>query len=118
MTSERNYPSSKIYDKSATIASGQTLSEAIDTQGTQLTGLFIPSTFDGTTLYIQAATDIDGTYGRIQVSGSDFALTVSAGKPVAIENLAVTAGFQFIKLEAATAQTTTDTVITLALRPV
>ncbi len=118
MTSEKYYPSAKSYDLTATISSGQTVSEALNLCGKELCGVFIPSTFDGGTLYIQAATDIGGTYARIQSGGADYALSVTAGKPVVIENLAVTAGFQFIKLEAATAQSGSDTVLTLVLRPV
>ncbi|MES2984055.1 MAG: hypothetical protein V4735_02580 [Pseudomonadota bacterium] len=106
-----------VYALNATIPSGATLSNAIDLSGTQLAGMFIPASFDGTLIYLQAAPSLDGTYSRVQADGTDVAITVTAGKAVAISNLAVIVGWQFIKLETLAAQATTDTVITLATRP-
>lgn len=117
MTSERFYQSTKYYDLTATIASGQTESAAIDLHGTELMGMFIPSTFDGTTLTLQAAPALDGTYVAVQDGfGSDVSFTVAASKYIAISNLTATAGLRFIKLVAGTSQSTTDTVITLSVR--
>jgi hypothetical protein len=119
MTSEKLYQSSKIYDLTATISSGQTTSAAIDLSGVELAGLFIPSTFDGSAVGIQAASAVDGTYLTVQDgAGADFSVPVTAGKYVPISTLAVTAGLRFIKLVAGTAQSGGDTVITLALRPI
>lgn len=117
MASTNQFQSPQCYNKSATIVSGSTLSEAIDLSGTQMTGIFVPSTFDGTIVYVQAAPEMAGTYARVVADGADVAITVTAGKPVAISNLALIAGWQYIKLETATAQATTDTVFTLATRP-
>ncbi len=119
MTNEKFYPSNKYYDLTATIASGQTESAALDLNGLELVGFFIPSTFDGTTLSLSTAPAADGIYVAVQDGdGSDFSLTVAASKYVAVSSLGVTAGLQYVKLVAGTTQSTTDTVITLALRPV
>jgi hypothetical protein len=85
-------------------------------QGMNLTGLFVPPTFDGTKLFIQTAPSFSGTYARIQANGEDLAVLAPVGKPVAITNLAAISGWQYIKLEADTAQLATSSVIVLALR--
>jgi hypothetical protein len=118
MPSSSNFQPNDSYDLSATIASGQTASDVIDLGGTDLCGLFIPSTFDGTTLTLQASQTASGTFVTVQSGGSDYTLTTAASKYTPIENLAVVAGLRFIKLVAGTAQSTTDTVIGLAARAI
>lgn len=117
MTQKAFHPSSRNYDNSLTIADGQTLSGAFNLEGMELAGLFIPAGFEGTQLYIQAATAEDGSFGRIKADGNDFVLSVAAGQPVSLTNLAILAAWQFIKLEAATSQTG-NAIIPLALRVV
>jgi hypothetical protein len=112
-------PLAAYEDVTVTIASSTTVSNAIDLHGASLVGFFLPSTFDGSTISLQAASSLNGTYVAVQDgAGSDYTLTVAASRYIPIPNLAVTAGLRFIKLVTGTAQTTTDTVITLALRPV
>lgn len=112
------YSPNDTYNLTATIASGQTESGEIDLGGADLCGLFIPSNFDGTTLTIKAASAPGGTFVAVQAAGADYTLTTTASKYCPIENLAVVAGLRFIKLVAGTSQSTTDTVITIAARPV
>ncbi len=117
MTSEINYSSDKFYDLTATIANGQTDSGVIDLSGLELVGLFIPSNFSATSLTFQAATSAGGTFVGVQDGyGSAYSLSVAASKYVPIHNFNVIAGLRFLKLTAASAQTPTDAVITLALR--
>lgn len=119
MTSAQHYQSDKFYDLSATIANGQTVSDAIDLGGLELVGFFLPSTFDGTSLSLQASTHIDGTYVAVENgSGSAYSITTAASKYAPIADLAVIAGLRFIKLVAGASQSTSDTVITLAVRAV
>ncbi len=119
MTSERYYASSKFYDLTATIAVGQTKSAIINLNGLELVGMFIPANFDGTLLGIDAATAIDATPVTVQDgTGVDLALTVAPSRYVPLPNLAISAGIQFLRLSATTAQSGTDTVITLAVRSV
>ncbi len=117
MTSEKNYSNDKFYDLTTTIAVGQTDSSAIDLCGLELVGLFIPSNFTATAISIQTAPASGGTYVTAQDGyGSTYSITVSANKYVPISNYNVVAGLRFIKLIAGTAQSSTDAVITLALR--
>lgn len=108
----------------ATIAASGTQSSGVDLGGHTLVGLFIPSTFDGTTITVQvfptSAFATSHTAQAASTGGASTALTltVAAGQYAPIENLAITAGWQYIKLTAGSTQTTTDTVITLAVRPV
>lgn len=117
MPSSSDFQSIISYDLTATIASGQTESGVVDLGGTQLVGLFLPSTFDGTTLSIQAALTAGGTFVPVYADGADLGFTVAAAKAVGFENLAPLAGWRFIKLVAGTSQSTSDTVITLVTRP-
>lgn len=120
MPTSTQYPTKVCYDLTATIASGGTTSGAVDLSGCTLVGLFIPSTFDGTTITITASTTLGGTYVTVQDgdgSSSAFTITTTASRYVPLDNLAIPAGLVFIKLVAGSSQTTTDTVITLAVRP-
>lgn len=105
----------------ATIASGATQSEAVDLYGYTLAGIFIPSNFDGTTLTIQVAPSLAGTYVNAQAANDAstvLTLTVAASQYVPIDNLHIAAGWRFIKFTAGTAQSGSNSVLTLAVRPV
>ena len=105
----------------ATITNGTTQSNAVNLSGCSLCGIFIPATFDGTTLTVQVAPTLNGTYINAQAASSAsavYTIAAAANQYVPIENLAIVAGWQFIKFTAGTTQTTTDTVLTLAVRPV
>lgn len=118
MPTSNQYQPNDCYELIATITSGQTTSGEIDLSGADLCGLFIPATFDGTTVTITASPISGGTFVTVQSAGADYTLTTTASKYCPIENLAVVAGLRFIKLVAGTAQSTTDTIITLAARPI
>lgn len=109
------------YTLSATVAVGGTTSAEVDLKGQVLVGIFVPSTFDGTTITLTAATASGGTFVTVQDSdgsSSAFTITTTASRYVPIDNLAITAGLRFVKLVCGSSQTTTDTVFTLATRPV
>lgn len=117
MTSEVNYINDKFYDLTTTIAVGQTDSAAIDLSGLELVGFFIPSNFIATSISLQTAIAIGGTYVAVQDgSGATYSLTVAASKYVPVNNFNIVAGLRFLKITAGAAQTGTDAVITLALR--
>lgn len=111
------------YDLTATIATGQTTSGEVDLGGTMLVGVFLPATFDGTTLKISAATASGGTFVTVENGAgtpADVTLTASAHSkfvPLAAADRDIVRGLRFIKLVAGSSQTTTDTVITLATIP-
>ena len=112
-----NYQKKKDFTTTATIASGATESEAVDLGGLELAGIFVPSTFDGTSISVKVAPSLTGTYVTLREAEADFIVTVAADRYVPIENLALFAGVQFIKMVSGTAQATTNTTLTLALRP-
>ena len=117
MTSELNYTNDKFYDLTATIAVGQTESSIIDLSGLELVGLFLPAGFTATSLSLQAAPSLSGSYVAVQDGyGSSYSLSVAASRYVPIHNFNVVAGLRFIKLVAGTAQASADALITLAIR--
>ena len=80
-------------------------------------GFFIPSNFIATSISLQTAIAIGGTYVAVQDgSGATYSLTVAASKYVPVNNFNIVAGLRFLKITAGAAQTGTDAVITLALR--
>lgn len=106
-------------DLTATVASGQTTSGTVDLSGTQLAGIFVPSTFDGTTISFNALPSASGTAVAVQDgSGNAYSLTTTASRYVPIPNLAIFAGIRFLQIVCGTSQSTSDTVFTLATRPV
>lgn len=119
-----NFQSKVSYETvTVTIASSTTVSNAIDLGGTTPVGIFLPSTFDGTTVKFQASTAIDGTYVAVEDgagSPAQITLTATAASkyiaiPMAVQDQL--RGLRFIQLVVGT-QSTTDTVITVALRPI
>ncbi len=107
----------------ATIASGGTTSGEVDLHGCELCGVFLPSTFDGTTLTITASPTSGGTFVAVENGASSPAnVTITgtaAGKyaPLAAADRDAVRGLRFVKLVAGSTQTTTDTVLTLAVKP-
>lgn len=110
--------------KQVTVASGQTVSSAIDLHGTTPVGIFLPSTFDGTTVKFQASTALDGTFYAVEDGAgtpAEITLTASAHSKYIAFSSAIQQqlrGIRFIKVVTGTAQSSTDTVLTLALRPI
>lgn len=104
----------------ATVAVNGTTTDEIDLgRGQQLVGIFIPSTFDGTTLTITAAPESGGTFVTVQDGyGSTLTLTTTASRFVPIANISLVAGLRYIKLVCGSTQTTTATVFTIVTRPV
>jgi len=107
------------YDITATVASSGTTSGAVDLAGTDLVGIFIPSTFDGTTITFTVSTAIDGTYVAVEDGlGSAYTITTTASRYVPISNVASLVGARYLKIVTGSTQTSTSTVFTLALRPI
>ena len=123
LAASSSYQPQVNYDLSATIASGQTTSAEVDLGGTMLVGVFLPASFDGTTLKISAASAAGGTFITVENGAgtpADVTLTASGHSkfvPLAAADRDAVRGLRFIKLVAGSSQTTTDTVITLATIP-
>ncbi len=109
--------------KTLTISSGSTQTPMADLSGYTICGIFIPSAFDGTTLTVQVSNDEDFTTSfnaqAASTAGAStvLTLTVAAGQYAPIENLAISAGWKYVKFTAGTSQTG-DSILTLALREV
>ncbi len=107
-----------VYSKTATIAVSTTASPEVDLEDFDLVGIVTPSTFDGTTLTISAATVSGGTFYPVAASNSAstaYTITTTASIWTPIDPT-VTRGLRFIKVTAGSSQTTTDTIIQLVLR--
>lgn len=118
MPNANQFPPVVAYDKQATIASGQTVSGAVDLEGCALVGAFLPATLDGTALTFLACDTAGGTYLPVHdADGDEVTATVAASRYLILDP-ADFAGVRYLKLEMGTAQSTTDTTITLAVRPV
>lgn len=118
MPNASQFQPNDAYDLTAVIASGQTTSGEIDLAGCDLCGLFMPASFTGTTIKIQAAPASGGTFVTVQDgAGSDYSLAVAASKYIPVSNLAIVAGLRFIKLVSGSSEGA-DRTITLAARPV
>jgi len=106
-------------ERTVTIATGATQSATgVDLSAFTLLGIYFPSNFDGTTITLQTNTSVNGDYFSVLSAGSAYTITAAASSYAPIENLAIVAGIQFLKITAGTAQTTSDTVFKLALREV
>ena len=110
-----HYDSPLSYELTATVANGATDSDATDLQGHTLCGVFLASTFDGTTLGFKVSDSLAGTYVVMHDGSSDVSKTVAASRYVAL-NPSDFAGVRFLKFVAGSQ--TGATVITLATRPV
>src|SRR4051794_6316465 len=103
-----------------TMASGGATSAAIDLHGGVLCGFFLPAEFDGTALTFTAASDPAGTFVAVKDSGGTaitFTVAASGYYGLKADQINVLKGCRFLKLVSGTSQSTTDTIITLAVRP-
>lgn len=73
------------WDETATIASGQTVSAAVNLGGGTLVGIITPAALTGTSFTFQTSDAIDGTYVTCEDgAGAAIAKTVSASKDIKI----------------------------------
>lgn len=103
-----------------TIPSGAASSNAIDLHGGVLYGFYLPAEFDGTALTFTTAPTADGTFVAVKDSaGSAISFTVAASGfyGLSADQVAKLKGCRFLKLVSGTNQSTTDTIVTLAVRP-
>lgn len=107
-----------------TIASSTTVSNAIDLHGCTPCGVFLPSTFNGTALTFQAAPAFDGSYVAVE-DGASSPANITLTATAASKYIAIPAtvqeqlrGVRFLKIVTSTAQADTDTILTLAVRPI
>ena len=110
MTAKHEPAASNII--SVPIPTGATgLSDAVDIEGYQLSGLIVPSGWvTATAITLQASDAIDGTFVNVyDDGGSEVALTVAASRCVAISANALNiAPLRFVKFRSGTAASPVD----------
>ena len=96
-----------------TIASGQTVSNAVDLGDNTLVGLQL-GTMTGTAITFQASTSLTGTYVAVKGSdGASISYTTASNTYVAIQP-AILAGVRFIKIVSNGAEASDRTVVGVA----
>lgn len=97
---------------STTIANAGTESAVINCGGLTLCGIFIPGTFDGTSLTFLVSPTVDGTYVPLKstTSGTALTYTIAVSGYYAL-NPADFQGVNFIKLKTGSTQSGARTVI-------
>lgn len=86
--------------QTATIANGQTTSNAIDKLHYRITALHMPAAFTGASISFLAAPTASGTYQQVvDEAGAPIAVTATAGKVIALDQIAPElSSLRFIKL--------------------
>jgi hypothetical protein len=105
-------------DDSVTLEIGETVSYPLNTYGTSLVGLIIPSTFSGTQLSIQGALSGSGTFYTMKnSSGEDVSITINGAGYYALSPQDFTS-LQFIKFVSDSTQVTQDCIIQVITRAI
>lgn len=101
--------------KTLTIAVGATDSDVLVLDGFAMGMVFLPSTFDGTTVTFKCCDTYGGTYVVLEdSSGNVVTVTTAASQCFALPEAVF--GAPFGKLVAGSAQTDTDTLIKVTMR--
>lgn len=116
MANTSQFPARLTNDLSVTILSGQTESDALDTNGTSLVGYVLPAAFTGTAITFKVCDTLDGTYLDLyNTDGTLISHTVAQGTAVAISPLDF-AAFRFVKFVSGSSEGA-DRVINIQARP-
>lgn len=118
MPAVENFGTATAYP-TVTIASGAAASGALDLHGGVLYGFYLPAEFDGTALTFTTAPAADATFVPVKDSGGSavsFTVAASGYYGLKADQVNVLKGCRFLKLVSGTNQSTSDTVITLAVR--
>lgn len=112
----QNYPQTTT--GTIVIATSTTVSAEIDIGDADLVGIWTPSTFDGTDITFTASPTSGGTFAPVAASKAaatayTIVTTTSTFTPI---DPTVFTGLRYIKIVTTSAQTTTNTIFTLALR--
>jgi hypothetical protein len=103
---------SKVTSLPATVVGGASLSEAIDIRGYQVTGIVVPSTFDGTTINFQVSA-VGVTYQALyDMTNTLVSMTVTASRSYSLWG--ELSGWSYVKIGTGTSQTG-DTAFVLQL---
>ena len=117
MVDASNFKPVMVDTLTATIPVGSTESNIIDLKGTTLAGYELPTEFDGTEIGFTASIDGVNFSTVYDPDGNTITHTVASDRTVIVP-VNEFAGLRHMKFVAATAQTTTSTVIKVICRPV
>jgi len=101
--------------KTATIANGQTVSDAVYIGDKLPVTLLMPAAFTGATVSFQGSLD-GATYQAVNVGGAAYSETVTASKNVTLDP-SVFAGFRYVKVVSASAEAAARSVGVVARKP-
>ena len=104
--------------RTTTIASGASLSAAVDLHGLIVREIGLPATFDGTAITFQASIDGTNYFNLYDEAGTEVNFPAGASRIITVSNAWLFTGIVYLKIRAGTAasatnQSTTDTVITI-----
>ncbi len=128
MSKSEQIQSSRDFTKIVTISVGQSLSDSINLNGSNLVGVRIPNNLTGTYINFQDSDSLSGSYQTLKTNNTatpplteNIRLNVEAGKyPLAVGDFS---GIEFLKIESvdstnvAVVQTGSDAIISLVLKP-
>lgn len=80
------------------IANGATLSDAVDLEGFELVGIWIPANFQGTTIGFQTAEKPDGTFQVVRNTTGDISLTCAPSRVLVLPTTDTLPFLRFLKL--------------------
>ena len=95
--------------KTVTITSGQTVSDAIDTQGLDMVQIEMPAAFTGITMTFQSSLDNSTFNACYNTSGTALSCTVAASRNILISPQDF-AGVRYIKLVSGSAEGATRSI--------
>tara|TARA_R110000868_G_scaffold17344_1_gene76325 strand:+ start:8474 stop:8836 length:363 start_codon:yes stop_codon:yes gene_type:complete len=105
------------YDVIATIADGDTTSNAVDVGGTSILAFITDANLDATTFTFLSSNTLAGTYFPLKDMGTGIALVSQTGTSAQYATLpADLTSVEYLKIVANTAQSGADTSITLVTR--
>lgn len=109
------YSGQSIYNRTATIVSGQSASTIVDLKGFSLTGILLPGAFTGTSLiFLMSANGTNFFNVYVTTSGTALSYTVSAAHYYAIDPVAFY-GIRYLKIVSGSTEAA-DRVLTLSLK--
>ena len=121
MTDAHTITSTRDFTKTVTIANGQTVSDALSLGGATIVGLITDANITGTSIKFQTSIDnvtfldYKGNDDTPAVKDVELAVTATTANWYGL-NATDFAGVQYIKLVAGTAQSGSDTTLTLVLK--
>lgn len=111
------FPTETVHESviTCTVASGNTVSGAVDLAGIRNMGLIVPSTFDGTAITFQVSDTLGGTYvGLYDITNAQVSMTITTSRAYDLPGELM--AWRFVKIVCGTAQAATDTIFLLVTR--